>query len=168
MGQSNSNDLSDYGSLPVEVVIAQTQRMRREMAEAGETFVKEFLERFEACARNVRNCSIQAERAMFQPFFEAMFKGLYIRIVGTRDENQVYELTGIDGDGMWFRKYGIPNSKEFHVSVSEKPDVASRIRIVKDPEYWRRRQISSVSDNSAVSPETSPSSSSSSSSSPSE
>lgn len=179
MSKSDRNDgLLDY-NLPIEVVRAQTQRMRQEMAEAGEVFMA-VLERMESCARNVRECSMRSDRVMFQPFFDAIFRTPpCIRVLGSNDERQIYEVIGMDGSGFWLRRYGQANGAEFHLSVTDRQDLAPRIRREKQPEKslrWQQQPAaSSRQDNhlfdspSSSSNESSTSSSSSSSpSSPSE
>lgn len=136
MPKQNENEkLMDY-NIPIEVVIAQTQRARKELADTASQFVN-VLNMFEACANNVRNCSLRSDRLVFQPFFNAMFKGIFIKIIGAKNENQIYELTGIDGDGLWFKPYGAAQGKEFRLSLSERHDMAARIRKVNPPEENR-------------------------------
>lgn len=132
--------LRDY-DVPIEVVMAQTQKVRQEMAEAGEQFSK-ILTLMESCANNVRNCSLRADRIMFQPFFDAMFGNRYVKIIGSKDENQIWRVTGIDGGGFYLRKADQPNGRDVYVSVMERPDVAAKIRLASKP---NNGQISPVS-----------------------
>lgn len=123
--------LRDY-DVPIEVVMAQTQKVRQEMSDAGEQFGK-ILSMMEACANNVRNCSLRADRIMFQPFFDAMFGNRYVKIIGSKDENQIWRVTGIDGCGIYLRKADQPNGREIYIKVMERPDVAARIRLASKP-----------------------------------
>ena len=130
--------------VPIEVVMAQTQKVRQEMADAGEQFGK-ILSMMEACANNVRNCSLRADRIMFQPFFDAMFGNRYVRIIGSKDENQIWLVTGIDGCGIYMRRAGILNSREVYVNVMERPDVAAKIRLAERPGTPNAQKSSSPS-----------------------
>lgn len=136
--------LRDY-DVPIEVVMAQTQKVRQEMADAGEQFGK-ILSMMEACANNVRNCSLRADRIMFQPFFDAMFGNRYIKIIGSKDETQIWQVTGIDGCGFYLRKADQPKGREVYVNVMERPDVAAKIRLVSKPAAGQKSSSVSVSE----------------------
>ena len=135
MGQHDNDGTGSY-DIPIEVVRGEIQKMRVEMAEAGDLFMG-LMNRFEACAKNVRDCSMQADRRMFQPFFDAIFRHPCIQILGSKDERQVYEVTGIDGGGIYIKRYGDMSGKEFHIDVMSRLDMAQRIRRARPPEYTR-------------------------------
>lgn len=127
---------SDSYDIPIEVLRGQIQKARADMAAFGDEFVKLALT-FESCAKNVRDCSLRADRIMFQPFFDTIFRRPCIQILGSKDEQQVYEVTGIDGGGIFIKRYGDLTGKEFHIDVTTRPDMAARIRRAKPPEYVR-------------------------------
>lgn len=127
---------SDGYDIPIEVLRGQIQKARADMAEFGDAFVKLALT-FESCAKNVRDCSLRSDRIMFQPFFDTIFRRPCIQILGSKDEKQVYEVTGIDGGGIFLKRYGDLTGKEFHIDVTARPDMAARIRRAKPPEYVR-------------------------------
>lgn len=134
--------LRDY-DVPIEVVIAQTQKMRQEMASAGEQF-NTLLTMMESCANNVRDCSMRADRIMFQPFFDVLFGNRYVTIIGSKDETQIWQVTGIDGCGFYLRKADQPKGREVYVNVMERPDVAAKIRLASKPATGQKS--SSVSE----------------------
>ena len=136
--------LRDY-DVPIEVVMAQTQKVKKEMADAGEQFGK-ILSMMEACANNVRNCSLRADRIIFQPFFDALFGNRYVTIIGSKDETQIWQVTGIDGCGFYLRKADQPKGREVYVNVMERPDVAAKIRLTSKPAADQKSSSVSVSE----------------------
>ena len=149
--------------LPIEIVKTQVAKTRQEMVEVGEVFLS-WLDKFENCAKNVRECSLKADRTMFQPFFDAIFRRPCIQILGSKNDQQIYEVTGMDGCGIYLKKIEDDFGKEFYLNVMERSDMAARIRRARMPEpkqtFQNGQRVSLASDVSDAS--SSPSSSASS------
>lgn len=153
---TNGNEGAVY-DLPLEVVRTQVLKTRQEMAEVGETFLS-WLDKLENCAKNVRECSMKADRTMFQPFFDAIFRRPCIQILGSKNDAQIYEVTGIDGGGIFLKRIEDDFGKEFYLNIMERPEMAARIRRARMPEprqSFRSDQRVSSSDVSSSSSESS-------------
>lgn len=106
----------------------ESSELNANMADACDSVVK-LCERLETMARAVKDYTSSAERFIFQPFVDALTKDIPIRVrfMGSKNENAVYVLSGIDSTGLWFKAEDVVNAKEFHISVFSQPEVAGKI-----------------------------------------
>jgi len=118
----------NYYNRPTSTVLAEIRDLNREMSDLCLKF-SVLCDRMEACSRKVRDCSMKADRQLFQTFFEnGIAPGKCFRILGSGDENAIFVVTGMDGSGIYFKSENGGN--EFHFDVYEHQDKARRLRAV--------------------------------------
>jgi hypothetical protein len=111
---------------PAALVTAEMRQMQQEMTALCMTF-SALCDRMEQCARQVRGCSVRADRQMFQAFFDAgCIPGKYVSIIGSKNPNSVYKVDGVDGFGFYLTD--IETGKTIYVNILERSDLPSKIR----------------------------------------
>ena len=131
---------------PTAIVTAEIRDVHREMADLCLSF-SVLCDRMEQCAREVRKCGLKADRQLFQAFLDAgVSPGKCVRFLGAKDENAVYEVVGIDGDG--FYMHSLETGGEFHLNVFEKQDLVRKVRTVRR-DNWRIKKMPNTNNEAA-------------------
>lgn len=113
---------------PTGTVLTEIRDLNREMSDLCLKF-SALCDRMEACAKQVRDCSLKADRQLFQTFFDnGVAPGKFFRVLGSDDENAIFVVTGMDGSGIYFKSEN--GGREFHFDVYEHQDKARRLRMV--------------------------------------
>lgn len=113
---------------PTSTVMREVQALNREMSDLCILFGT-ICDRMEACARKVRDCSRKADRQLFKAFFDSgIAPGASFRILGSKDENAIYTVTGMDGGGIYYA--GVNGGPEYYFDIYENQDYARRLRTV--------------------------------------
>lgn len=131
---------------PTAIITAEIRDLHREMSELCLSF-STLCDRMEQCAREVRKCGLKADRQLFQAFLDAgVSPGKCVRFLGSQDENAVYEVVSIDGDGFYL--HSLETGGEFHLNVFEKQDLVRKIRTVRR-DSWRLKNMPKVNNDVA-------------------
>ena len=114
---------------PSSVIVSEIKTINNEMARMCANF-NGLCAKIEHCVKNINLYARRADRELFKMFFAAgLAPGQLVRFLGSKDENQIFYCSGMDGGGFYFRPYKT-DGKEFYIDVFKHQNVASKIRLV--------------------------------------